>query len=92
MATVRQHIVVRGRVQGVGFRFFTRSAARRHGLRGWVRNCADGTVELEAQGEAAELQALVAELHRAPPPAVVRGLALSHRDLVAGEDAFNVRF
>ena len=47
---VRKHIVVNGLVQGVGFRYFTVTQARRLGVRGWVRNCRDGSVELEAQG------------------------------------------
>ena len=47
---VRKHIVVTGLVQGVGFRYFTVTQARRLGVQGWVRNCRDGSVELEAQG------------------------------------------
>lgn len=45
---VRKHIVVTGLVQGVGFRYFTVTQARRLGVQGWVRNCRDGSVELEA--------------------------------------------
>ena len=47
---VRKHIVVNGLVQGVGFRYFTVTQARRLGVRGWVRNCRDGSVELLAIG------------------------------------------
>ena len=49
---VRWHAVVRGRVQKVGFRWFVMKNAQRLGLAGWVRNNADGTVELEASGAA----------------------------------------
>ena len=56
---VRKHIVVNGLVQGVGFRYFTVTQARRLGVRGWVRNCRDGSVELEAQGSSDAVQALV---------------------------------
>ena len=48
MATV--HVEVIGRVQGVGFRWFVREAARRGNLAGWVRNRAEGTVEIAASG------------------------------------------
>ena len=47
---VRKHIVVNGLVQGVGFRYFTVTQARRLGIQGWVRNCRDDSVDLEAQG------------------------------------------
>ena len=57
---VRKHIVVTGLVQGVGFRYFTVTQARRLGVQGWVRNCRDGSVELEAQGSSDAVQALPA--------------------------------
>lgn len=59
---VRKHIVVTGLVQGVGFRYFTVTQARRLGVQGWVRNCRDGSVELEAQGSSDAVQALVEQL------------------------------
>jgi acylphosphatase len=46
-----RRFTVHGRVQGVGFRFFTRERAALEGLAGWVRNAADGSVEVEAEGE-----------------------------------------
>ena len=46
---IRKRARFAGRVQGVGFRFFCVDAARRHAVRGWVRNCPDGSVELEAE-------------------------------------------
>ena len=48
----RKRIVVRGRVQGVGFRYATVSEARRLGLHGWARNAPDGSVEIVAEGDA----------------------------------------
>ena len=47
---IREHIIFRGRVQGVGFRYQTMYAARSFGLTGWVENLADGSVEMEVQG------------------------------------------
>lgn len=44
------HVIVQGKVQGVGFRAFTESQANVKGLHGWVRNRQDGTVEVEAEG------------------------------------------
>jgi acylphosphatase len=50
------HLVVRGRVQGVCYRMHAQEEARRWGLDGWVRNCADGTVEIVASGPPSTLQ------------------------------------
>jgi len=73
---VRAHVVVTGRVQGVGFRFTTVDQARRLGVHGWVRNRADGSVEVEAEGDRASVEALVRFLHRGPAGAWVQDVAL----------------
>jgi acylphosphatase len=62
---------VRGRVQGVGFRWFVESAARQIGIAGWVRNRSDGSVEVLAQGSREQLFALRAKLHEGPRAARV---------------------
>jgi len=66
--------VVRGRVQGVGFRHFTIQAARALGVRGTVRNVPDGTVEVRAAGPAERLEALCERLRRGPPSARVASI------------------
>jgi acylphosphatase len=68
---VRLHLLVRGRVQGVGFRWYVRELARKLGLSGWVRNCPDGAVEIAAEGSEESLQRLQRELRIGPPGAVV---------------------
>ena len=65
------HVAVRGRVQGVGFRWFVRERARALKLSGWVRNAADGSVEVLAEGEATALEELRALLGRGPTGANV---------------------
>jgi acylphosphatase len=65
------HVLVRGRVQGVGFRWFVREAARDLGLAGWVRNRADGTVEVAAAGEPQMLERLRDMLRAGPTGASV---------------------
>ena len=82
--------VARGRVQGVGFRHFTAMAARAHGVAGWVRNEADGSVRGEVEGEDAAVQAFLAEVRAGPRFARVDEVAT--RDLaVQGDSVFNVR-
>jgi acylphosphatase len=65
---------VRGRVQGVGFRWWTRSRAASLGLAGSVRNCADGSVEVQASGDPAAIAQLERELRRGPPGALVEAV------------------
>ena len=69
-----RRFVVRGRVQGVGFRWFATRAAQRLGVRGWVRNLPDGSVEVVASAEEIVLTALGAELRRGPRGAQVTEL------------------
>jgi acylphosphatase len=59
-------LVVAGRVQGVAFRAYTRRAAQALGLRGWVRNCPDGTVEIQVVGAAEALDAFRRQVTRGP--------------------------
>jgi acylphosphatase len=66
--------IVRGRVQGVGYRASTAHEARRLGLSGWVRNLPDGTVEVEARGPVAAADALVGWLAQGPRGARVTGV------------------
>lgn len=61
---VRKHIDFYGRVQGVGFRYTAYQYARSYGLTGWVRNCYDGHVEMEIQGNEERIQAMLEEIQR----------------------------
>lgn len=63
----RIHAIVSGVVQGVGFRFFTRHLAERYGLNGYVRNRADGAVELEAEGPEEAISAFLGGLEKEQP-------------------------
>ena len=56
---IRKHIVFYGRVQDVGFRYCSRHKARQLGLAGWVKNLDDGSVEMEVQGQEAEIDQLI---------------------------------
>jgi acylphosphatase len=62
---------IEGRVQGVGYRWWTAETARRLGLEGWVRNRADGSVEILAMGERAAIQDLARACGDGPPGASV---------------------
>jgi acylphosphatase len=66
--------VVRGMVQGVGFRFFAQRSARSLGVHGWVRNRADGSVECVAEGDEAAVAEYLSRLEKGPSGSRVEGL------------------
>jgi acylphosphatase len=70
MRVVRRFQIT-GRVQGVGFRFFTRDAALREGVTGWVRNRPDGGVDVYAEGESEAVTRMERAIRRGPPGARV---------------------
>lgn len=71
---IRARVIVSGVVQGVSFRYHTRSAARRIGVDGWVRNLPDGTVEGCFEGEETLVEELIDWCRRGPGGARVDGL------------------
>ena len=63
---IARRAIVSGRVQGVGFRFFAERAARRAGVRGWVRNLEDGRVETVVEGDEAAVARYLDEIRKGP--------------------------
>ncbi|HJR67830.1 MAG TPA: acylphosphatase [Gemmatimonadaceae bacterium] len=68
---MRVRLAVSGRVQGVGFRWFVREAARRRRLAGWVRNRPDGSVELEVSGDDGAVREFLETVREGPSGARV---------------------
>lgn len=87
----RLHAHVKGRVQGVGFRFFVVRAAQEQGLQGWVRNRYDGRVEVMAEGDLAALNRLLADLRRGPLSAQVTTVDYAFEEARGDFDRFSVR-
>ena len=89
--TVIRHVIVRGTVQGVGFRAFVERHAHERGLAGWVRNRRDGSVEAVLAGPADGVDAALAALRKGPSSAKVTAVAVSEagehelRERLAGE-------
>ena len=83
--------VVRGRVQGVGFRAATEETARALGLGGWVRNMPDGAVEVEAEGPENALRELEQFLRRGPRMARVTGADFFWNENGHGQTRFEIR-
>lgn len=83
-------IWVNGRVQGVGFRWFTRKAARELGLAGQVRNLPDGRVEVEVAGDPRQLDTFRERLREGPPGSRVTGLDEQEMTAAPAWDGFEI--
>ena len=83
-------IIVSGRVQGVGFRYFAIQKAGEFRLSGWVRNTPQGTVEIEAEGEAAQVDAFTDWIKIGPSRAVINSCSVTEIPS-AGYKTFIVR-
>jgi acylphosphatase len=95
MSAVKQDVlarrfVVRGRVQGVGFRWFVEREAYTLGVAGWVRNTPDSTVEVFAQGTREQLAGLRSRLQEGPRAARVDAVTESEADPVCGLTTFRI--
>jgi acylphosphatase len=82
---LHRYVIIRGRVQGVGYRAWTEVTALEHGLEGWVRNRRDGSVEAVFAGEEDQVAAMIAQCRRGPPGARVD--AIDQREATADEIA-----
>ncbi|KAK3383362.1 Acylphosphatase-like domain-containing protein [Lasiosphaeria ovina] len=80
-----------GRVQGVGFRYFTRKRAVEYDLTGWVRNTDNNKVEGEAQGAEDAISSFLKDVDNGPSHAHVVRLDREERDVVEDEAGFEVR-
>ncbi len=86
-----KHFVVRGRVQGVGFRWFTQRSAQRHGVAGWVKNLAEGHVAIHASGSDTALQWFERDVRTGPPGARVDEVTMSDVDEMPETSGFVVQ-
>jgi acylphosphatase len=91
MSQKRVHVIVRGYVQGVGFRASCARQAHALGVAGWVRNAWDGSVEALFEGEAAVVDAMVRWCHDGPPRAQVTGVEMGTPLDALPERGFRVR-
>ena len=80
------HIIISGRVQGVGFRYFAVSLASRYHITGWVRNLYDGDVEMEAEGNSTRLTLFLQEIQEGNRFVRVRNMEISEIPLAHDKD------
>ena len=89
---VRKTITVSGRVQGVGFRFFTQQTALNLRITGWVKNQNDGSVTMEVQGTPQQLDALITRLKKGNGYSKVVQMKIEDIEVEKGEDRFGIRY
>jgi acylphosphatase len=89
--TQARRFIVRGRVQGVGFRWFVEREAHILQIAGWVRNNPDGSVEVLAMGTRDQLAGLRSRLQEGPRAARVDDVQVSEAEPIAGLNSFQVR-
>jgi acylphosphatase len=88
---VGRRYLISGRVQGVGFRYFTEASARREGILGWVRNTPDGCVEVVAEGDAEALERFERSLRHGPRGARVERVDVDDTMPAGRETGFTVK-
>ena len=88
---VRAHLFISGIVQGVGYRWSCHREAGSLGLRGWVRNLADGRVEAVVQGPSGEVEAMIRWCYRGPSEAQVSGIEVAYEDVKDDLGVFGIR-
>lgn len=92
MNNIRVRLKIQGRVQGVWFRDSTRSQAMELGVFGWVKNCADGSVEVLSEGQEDKIRALISFCHKGPPHARVDHLQETREEWSGEFNSFDIVF
>jgi len=88
--TIRAHVTIQGRVQGVFFRVETRRAARGYGVSGWVQNLPDGSVEAVMEGTRRQVEQLVDWCRKGPPHARVDKMDVRWKSATGEFHSFNI--
>ena len=92
MQQARAHLLIRGRVQGVCYRAFTRDIASQLELSGWVRNLDNGSVEALFEGSKDDIEQAIAHCHKGPPGAGVEDIGVMWEDYKGDLQGFQIRY
>ncbi len=88
----RISVIVKGLVQGVYFRYFTREAAVKTGVSGWVRNLPNGDVQIEAQADEDKLELFLKYVRKGPELSRVENTEVTDLPVLENEDGFVIRY
>ncbi|MCT7950412.1 acylphosphatase [Ancylothrix sp. C2] len=75
---IRTHLIISGKVQGVGYRYYTAQQAKQLGITGWVKNLPDGRVEAIFEGNKQAITDMINWCHQGPPAAEVTEVTINH--------------
>lgn len=87
---MHKHILVKGRVQGVGFRYFVQTKAAQQNIKGWVKNLQDGNVEIEAEGSEKDLELFTEEIRKGSPFSHVDSLETDEKETHNEYSSFDI--
>jgi acylphosphatase len=88
----RVHLLIKGRVQGVGFRWFVTDIAATFGLAGWTKNLSDGRVEAVFEGERSAIKAAIERCAEGPRSAIVSGIGVNWDENPEDLTGFGIRY
>ncbi|MDX1639596.1 MAG: acylphosphatase [Balneolaceae bacterium] len=88
----RAHVFIEGRVQGVGFRHFTRTNARQHEVEGWVKNLADGRVEAVFEGDPKNVETMIDKVREGPRSSRVTNVEVDWEEPTGDFGTFRVTY
>jgi acylphosphatase len=88
----RAHLLIKGRVQGVGFRWFVTDTAESFGLAGWTKNLLDGRVETVFEGEREAIEAAIERCSDGPRSAIVSGINVDWDEHPEDLTGFGIRY
>jgi acylphosphatase len=89
---IQLHIIVSGKVQGVGFRYFSQMKAVQYGVAGWAKNLADGSVEIMALGGKDQLDPFIEDLQIGNPFSKINNIEITESEVTESYRSFTIKY
>lgn len=89
---IQLHIIVSGKVQGVGFRYFSQIKAVQYGVTGWAKNLADGSVEIVALGSKDQLDPFIEDLRIGNPFSKINHIEITESETTENYHSFTIKY
>jgi acylphosphatase len=89
---IQLHIIVSGKVQGVGFRYFSQMKAVQYGITGWAKNLADGSVEIVASGSKDQLDPFIEDLRIGNPFSKINNIEITESGITEDYHSFTIKY